>query len=227
MEDNLTSGSARSNQEPATNVIERKRPERLTKTMANTSRYLRTIKKRILPQNTVFSAEQSAIIGEIQSERNNRHEIVIKTDSLSTIMAVESRKPTNNPKAQTIRKMLDNEGPRMTLLWVPRQSGMPGKANQAAKEALEGHISTTERCPPDDLNKWLTETEMVDQCWKNTNNGMKERKPDVDRKEDRKEMPSKEQVAISGLRTGLKQPTMLLKQHPSFCRPHTVGMQRN
>jgi hypothetical protein len=36
-----------------------------------------TIKKRILPQNTVFSAEQSAIIGAIQSERNNSHKIVI------------------------------------------------------------------------------------------------------------------------------------------------------
>jgi hypothetical protein len=32
-----------------------------------------TIRKRILPQNTVFSAEQSAIIGAIQSEDNNRH----------------------------------------------------------------------------------------------------------------------------------------------------------
>jgi hypothetical protein len=29
----------------------------------------RMIKKRILPQNTVFSAEQSAIIGAIQSEK--------------------------------------------------------------------------------------------------------------------------------------------------------------
>jgi hypothetical protein len=33
-----------------------------------------TIKKRILPQNTVFSAEQSAIIEAIQSETNNRHQ---------------------------------------------------------------------------------------------------------------------------------------------------------
>jgi cytidine deaminase len=46
-----------------------------------------TIEKRILPKNTVFSAEQSAIIGAIQSEKNSRHEIVIITDSLSTIMA--------------------------------------------------------------------------------------------------------------------------------------------
>jgi hypothetical protein len=36
----------------------------------------RTIKKIILPQNTVYSAEQSAIIGAIQLERNSRHKIV-------------------------------------------------------------------------------------------------------------------------------------------------------
>jgi hypothetical protein len=78
-----------------------------------------TIKKRILPQNTVFCAVQSAFIGAMQSEKNSRHEIVIITDSLITIMAVESRTPTKNPKTQTIRKMLDQEGPRTTLLWVP------------------------------------------------------------------------------------------------------------
>jgi hypothetical protein len=33
-----------------------------------------TIKKRILSQNTVFSAEQSAIIGAIQSEKKSRHD---------------------------------------------------------------------------------------------------------------------------------------------------------
>jgi hypothetical protein len=49
-----------------------------------------TIKKRILPQNTVFSAEQSAIIGELQSKKNRRHEIVIITDFLSTIIAAGS-----------------------------------------------------------------------------------------------------------------------------------------
>jgi hypothetical protein len=111
-----------------------------------------TIKKRILPQNTVFSftAEQSV---------NNRHKIVIITDSLSTIMVAESRKPTMNPKTQTIRKMLDHAGPRITLLWVPSHKGIPGneKADQAAKKALDENISTTERYQPDDLKKWLTE----------------------------------------------------------------------
>jgi ribonuclease HI len=85
-----------------------------------------TFKKRILPQNTVFSAEQSAIIEAIQSEKNNRHEIVIITDSLSTIMADENHTPTKKPKTQTIRKMLGHEGPRITLLWVRSHVRIPG-----------------------------------------------------------------------------------------------------
>jgi archaellum biogenesis ATPase FlaH len=57
---------------------------------------MHTIKKRILPQNTVFSEEHSAIIEAITTEKNNRHKIVIITDSLSTIMAAENRTPTKN-----------------------------------------------------------------------------------------------------------------------------------
>jgi hypothetical protein len=159
----------------------------------------------------VFSAEQSAIIEAIQSEKNNRHEIVIITDSLSTVMAAENRTPTKSPKTQTIRKMLDHEGPRITLLWDPSHKEIPGnkRVNQAAKEALDEDISTTERYPPDDLKKWLTEDDFKkrDKRWKNGNNDMKEREPDVDRKEDTKGMRRKDQVAISRLRTGYKRAT--------------------
>jgi ribonuclease HI len=106
-----------------------------------------TIKERILPQNTVFSAEQSAIIGAIHLENNSRHEIVKITDSLSTIMAAESRTPTKNPKTQTIREMLDQERPKITLLWVFSHNEIPGneKTVQAAKKALDEDIPTTER----------------------------------------------------------------------------------
>jgi ribonuclease HI len=101
-----------------------------------------TIKKRILPQNTVISAEQSAIIEAIQLEKNNRHEIVIITDTVSTIMAAENRAPTKNAKTQTIRKMLDHEGLRITLLWVASHVGRPvnEKTDQVAKEALDEDI---------------------------------------------------------------------------------------
>jgi ribonuclease HI len=197
MKKNLMSGSARLDQVPVASVIRRKQPECLTKIMENTSRYIRTdklgyvvvkeehtIKKKILPQNTVFSAKQSAIIEAIQSEKNNRHEKVIITDSLSTIMAAENRTPTKNPKTQTVRNILDHKGPRITLLRVPSHVGIPGneKVDQTVKGALDEDISTPERYPPDDL-KWLTEEDFKkrDQRWKNGNNEMKERKPDVDR----------------------------------------------
>jgi hypothetical protein len=115
------------------------------------------------------------------------------------------------------------------------------KVDQAAKEALDEDISTTERYPPDDLKKWLTEEDFKkrDQRWKNGNNEMKERKPDVDRKEDTKGMPRKR--ASGNIQTQNrvyeghprpqygrdKQSTMPLLQHLSIRRPHTVGMQRN
>jgi hypothetical protein len=54
------------------------------------------------------------------------------------------------------------------------------KADQVAKEGLDEDISTTERYPPEDLKKWLTEEDFKkrDQRWKNGNNEMKGRKTD-------------------------------------------------
>jgi hypothetical protein len=52
--------------------------------------------------------------------------MVIITDSLITIMAAETRTSTKNPKTQIIRMMLDHEGPRITLLWVPSYVVIPG-----------------------------------------------------------------------------------------------------
>jgi hypothetical protein len=66
---------------------------------------------------------------------------------------------------------------------------------------------TTERYPPDDLKT----SKKRDERWKNGNNRMKERKPDVERKEDTKEMPRKEEVAISRLKTGYTKATHSLK----------------
>jgi hypothetical protein len=62
------------------------------------------------------------------------------------------------------------------------------------KVALDEDISTTERYPPDDMKKWLTEEDFKRraQRWKNGNNELKEMKPDVDRKEDTKGMQRKE-----------------------------------
>jgi hypothetical protein len=60
-------------------------------------------------------------------------------DSLSTIMAVESRTPTKNPKTQTIRKILDQEGPITTLLRFPSHKGIQGneKAGLGSEKSAE------------------------------------------------------------------------------------------
>jgi hypothetical protein len=132
-------------------------------------------KKIILPQNS-FSAEQSAIIGAIQSERNNRNEIVIITDYLSTIMAAESRTPTKNPMCLVRHKQSER-------WWIMKDRELPfygssvTREYQVTKKALDEDISTTERYPPDDLKKPKMEQR---------NNEMKERKPYVNRKEDTK-----------------------------------------
>jgi ribonuclease HI len=74
----------------------------------------------------------------------------------------ESRTTTKNPKTKAIRKMLDTERPLTTLLWVSSHKGIPGneKTNQAAIEALHEDILTTERYPPDNLKKLLTEEDL-------------------------------------------------------------------
>jgi hypothetical protein len=106
---------------------------------------------------------------------------------------------------------MDHEEPRITLLWVPSHKRIPDneKADQAAKETLDEDILTTKRYPPDNLKKWLNEEDFKkrDQRWKNGSNEMKERKPDVNRKEDTKGMSRKDQVAKSRLRTGFTRAT--------------------
>jgi ribonuclease HI len=141
MKNNLTSGSACLDQEPAANAIGRKRPERLTKTMATTSRYIRTdrrweTKKDMLSSKKSTRSRKESYLKTRCSVRSSVQLLdVTQLEKNSTIMAAESRTPTKNPtKTQTIRKMLDQEGPRTTLLWVSSHKGMPGneKVDQAA-----------------------------------------------------------------------------------------------
>jgi hypothetical protein len=57
-----------------------------------------TIKRRQFPQNSIYSAEQSAIINAFYFTVNYNQKRVIITVSLSTIMAVSERKRSKNPK---------------------------------------------------------------------------------------------------------------------------------
>jgi hypothetical protein len=57
-----------------------------------------TIKKKNLLQNRSSVQSSLHLLKQSNRKKNNRHEIVIITDSISTIMAAENRTPTKNPK---------------------------------------------------------------------------------------------------------------------------------
>jgi hypothetical protein len=66
------------------------------------------IKKRIRPQNTIFSfsAEQSAIITVLYTTMRDSENKLIATDSLSKLIAAMDKKETKNPKTRIIRNLL-------------------------------------------------------------------------------------------------------------------------
>jgi hypothetical protein len=104
------------------------------------------------------------------------------------------------------------------------------KADQAAKEALDEDIPTTESYPPDDLKKWLTEED-----FKN-----RERK-EAGRRQKKGYKRNANKRASGNIQTQKRiyeghprpqdgrgwQSTMPLLQNQSIRQPLTIGMQRN
>jgi ribonuclease HI len=106
------------------------------------------IKKRVRPQNTIFSADQSAIITAIiHSTMKKTGRKLIATDSLSisTMVAASDKKDTKKPKTQTIWKLLGQEVDKITLLWVPSHVGIPKneEAENAARDELDENLDNT------------------------------------------------------------------------------------
>jgi hypothetical protein len=109
------------------------------------------VTKRVRPQNTIYSADQPAIITAIQFTMKEPGEKVIATDSLNTLTAASDKKDTKNPKTQTIWKLLEQEVAKITLLWVSSHVGIPGnkksdntrKLRKIQRVSLELDDSTT------------------------------------------------------------------------------------
>jgi ribonuclease HI len=68
-------------------------------------------------------------------------------------MAVKGNINSNNPKTLSLRKLLNEEKEKVTLLWVPGHMGIPGNeiADGEAKMALEDVLLPIEKYPPQDL----------------------------------------------------------------------------
>jgi phosphoribosylformylglycinamidine (FGAM) synthase PurS component len=64
---------------------------------------------------------------------------------LSTLIAVSYKKQTRNPKTQTVRKLLEQEGSKITLFCVPSHVGIPGNedTDNAVKKSLDKNIQET------------------------------------------------------------------------------------
>jgi ribonuclease HI len=109
-------------------------------------------RRRLKPQNTVYSAEQQAIIKAIYVTKRRGERRVIITDSLSTIMAIEGEIYAKNPKTISLRKLLDEESRKVTRLWVSGHMRIPGNeiADEEAKAALEDDLLATEKYPRSD-----------------------------------------------------------------------------
>jgi hypothetical protein len=74
------------------------------------------IKKRMRSQNTIYSAEQEAIIKTIRTTRKSNKKMVILTDSLNTLMAVPAIQKIQKPE-YLLRKMLDEEGKYLSSVY--------------------------------------------------------------------------------------------------------------
>jgi hypothetical protein len=119
-----------------------------------------TIKRKIHSQNSIYSADQSAIINVIYNTWRRRTEGYIH----GQMMAVSDWKRTKNHKTQTIRKLMDQQGGKITLIWVREHVRITGKKN----------------APPQPKKPWTIEYKALKTTRENnTTTEMKEHTPHI------------------------------------------------
>lgn len=100
------------------------------------------IKCRTGQDESIFYVEAKAILRAIEhAEILQQPNMVIATDSLSNIMALENPKNSDSI-INLIRKKILNSNKQFTIMWVPSHIGILGNeaADKAAKESLNGII---------------------------------------------------------------------------------------
>jgi hypothetical protein len=116
-------------------------------------------------------------------------------------MAMEGNGDTNNTKTQPLRKLLDEEGDNVSLIWVLLHKGIAGneQADVRAKTALKNQLHPTEKISSHDLNKWVATKakELQTERWSTCNNEIRERKSKTEWTKDTEEIRRRHQVIIS------------------------------
>jgi hypothetical protein len=111
--------------------------------------------------------------------------------------------------------------------------GIPGNeiADEEAKPALKDDLLATKKYPSQDLIIWRSKQKKRKTRWQNSENNMKNRKKEIVWNEDTKKMKRRDQVVISGIRTGYTMAThgyIINKQDNNKCPFCNVReLQRN
>jgi hypothetical protein len=112
-------------------------------------------RKRLKPQNMVYSAEQDAIKVINVTQRTAEYRVIIM-DTFSTLIALTGNINSKNPKTLS----LDEEREKVTLLRMPGHIGIPRNeiADEESKAALEDDLLAIEKYPPPDLINLIKHT---------------------------------------------------------------------
>ena len=105
------------------------------------------LSKRLPNNSTIFAAEATAItlsLDYYQYMDPVQHDVVVYTDSLSCLQAIQSE-DTENPLIRNIMKLLwvlSDKGTNVWFCWVPRHCGIEGNktVDQLTKETLDHDI---------------------------------------------------------------------------------------
>lgn len=115
-------------------------------------------KFRSSSRSSIFSCETMAILSALKAGRNpHRNEIVIFSDSLSVLLALESAKKKEKPYLiwEICKESLELErnSKRISLFWIPAHVGIQGneRADQEAREACVSGLDTDLLMPGSDL----------------------------------------------------------------------------
>jgi ribonuclease HI len=191
------------------------------------------VKLRLSDNLSVFTAELAAIRKALELARDYRgagesRNIVVFSDSLSSIQSLDSSRPHNRPDIlKDLSKLKKSLGNTVTIAWIPSHVGIRGneEADRLAKEALK-HASIDAALLPDQKETYDAIDKYINQQWQdswesfNTSKHNKRIQPLVNNKVKVTDPNRRKEVQITRLRLGVCQ----LKHYLKIQKNHPTGL---